>query len=138
MLSTELIPSTNPSIWICNVEVIPHISIQVRRWLKGCIPAVLGHQKRIGTNCDTRSFSNSDVLQHPNSAFPDRCFFLNNDQFAVLHNILNVVSVFGIHCSETSEKITWSSCTYKCVNFNDVSIKIVQKLYSSFYTMLAL
>ena len=37
-------PSTNPSIWICNVEVIPHISIKVRRWLKGCILTVSGHQ----------------------------------------------------------------------------------------------
>ena len=36
--------ATNPSTWICNVEVIPHISIKVRRWLKGYIPAVLGHQ----------------------------------------------------------------------------------------------
>ena len=37
-------PSTSSSILICNIEVIPHISIKVRRWLKGCIPAVLGHQ----------------------------------------------------------------------------------------------
>ena len=29
--------------WISNVEVIPHISIKGRRWLKGCIPTVLGH-----------------------------------------------------------------------------------------------
>ena len=39
-------PSTNPSIWICNVEIIPHISIKVRRWLKGCIPVVLGDQHK--------------------------------------------------------------------------------------------
>ena len=37
-------PSTNPSIWICNVEVIPHIFVKIRRLLKGCISAVLGHQ----------------------------------------------------------------------------------------------
>ena len=37
-------PSINPSIVIYNVEVIPHVSTKVRRWLKGCIPAVLGHQ----------------------------------------------------------------------------------------------
>ena len=51
--------------------------------------------KRIGTNCDTRSFSNFDTLQHTNRAFPDRGSSLNNDQFAVLHNILSVVGVFG-------------------------------------------
>ena len=28
----------------CNVEVTPRISIKVRGWLKGCIPAELGHQ----------------------------------------------------------------------------------------------
>ena len=44
LVTTELVPSNNPLILICNVEVIPHISIKVRRWLKGCIPAVLGHQ----------------------------------------------------------------------------------------------
>ena len=27
----------------CICEVIPHICIKVRRWLKGCIPAVLGY-----------------------------------------------------------------------------------------------
>ena len=32
-----------PPIWLCNVEVILHISVKIRRWLKGCIPAVLGH-----------------------------------------------------------------------------------------------
>ena len=36
--------STIPSIWICNVEVIPHISVKVRRWLNYCIPVALGHQ----------------------------------------------------------------------------------------------
>ena len=39
--------SINPLIWICDVEVILHISIEVRRWLKGCIPAVLGHQNEL-------------------------------------------------------------------------------------------
>ena len=37
-------PATNPSIWICNVEVNLHISIKVCIWPKGCIPAALGHQ----------------------------------------------------------------------------------------------
>ena len=55
-------PSTNLSIWICNVQVIPHISIEVRRWLKGCIPAVLGHQKE-SEQFDTRSFSNFNARQ---------------------------------------------------------------------------
>ena len=34
---------------VFNVEVIPHISIKVRRWLKGCIRAVLGllHQNEL-------------------------------------------------------------------------------------------
>ena len=40
-------PSTNPWIWIRNVEVIPHISIKFRWWLKGCIAAVLGHQNEL-------------------------------------------------------------------------------------------
>ena len=39
-------PSTNPSIWICEVEVISHISIKVRRWINGCIPTVLEHQNK--------------------------------------------------------------------------------------------
>ena len=55
MLSTELVTSTNPSIWICNFEVIPHISIKARRWLKGYILAVLEHQnetEQIVTNFD--------------------------------------------------------------------------------------
>ena len=26
------------------IEAIPHISIKVVRWLKGCVPALLGHQ----------------------------------------------------------------------------------------------
>ena len=85
--------STNPSIWIRNVEVIPHISIKVHM-VKGLHTCSIRTSKRIGTKCDTRSFSNFDALQHPNSAFPDRCSFLNNDQFAVLHNILSVVGVF--------------------------------------------
>ena len=46
MLSKELAPSTNPSIWICNIEVIPYISIEVCRELKVCTPAVLGHQNK--------------------------------------------------------------------------------------------
>ena len=37
-------PSTNSLIWICNVEVIPYISINVHRWVNGCMSAVLGHQ----------------------------------------------------------------------------------------------
>ena len=44
-----------------------------------------------------RSFSNFGVLQHPIHAFPNRDSFLNNDQFPVLHNILNVVGVFLGH-----------------------------------------
>ena len=48
-----------------------------------------------GTNCDTRSFSNFDALQHPNRAFPDRGSFLNNDQFSVLRNIQSVVDFLG-------------------------------------------
>ena len=44
LASRPWFPSTSPSIWICNFEVIPHISIKVRRWLKGCIPVVLGNQ----------------------------------------------------------------------------------------------
>ena len=91
-------PFTNPSIWIRNIEVIPHISLKVLRWLKGWITAVLGHQKRTRTNCDTRSFSNFDALHNPNRAFPDRGFFLNNNPFAVLHNVLTVEGVFGTHC----------------------------------------
>ena len=39
---------SDPFIWIYNFEVLPHISIKVRRWLEGCIPAVLGHQ----TECE--------------------------------------------------------------------------------------
>ena len=46
--------------------------------------------KRIGTNCDTRSFSKFDALLHRNCAFPDRGSFLNKDQLAVLHNLLEV------------------------------------------------
>ena len=53
--------------------------------------------KRIGTNSDTRSFSNFFALQHPNCAFPDRGSVLNIDQFAVLYNILSVVCVVSIH-----------------------------------------
>ena len=37
--------ASRPCDLICNVEVIPHISIKVHRWLKGCISAVLGYQK---------------------------------------------------------------------------------------------
>ena len=50
--------------------------------------------KRIGTNSDTRSFSNFDALQHPNRVFTDRGSFLNNDQCDVMHYILCVVCVF--------------------------------------------
>ena len=53
-------PSTISSIWICNVEVIPHISIKFRRWLRNayllywvtktnrnklCHPFVLNHRR---------------------------------------------------------------------------------------------
>ena len=41
--SLHTTPSTNP-FWTCNVEVILHNSIKVRRWPKGCMPAVLGHK----------------------------------------------------------------------------------------------
>ena len=37
-----------------------------------------------------------DGLLRPHRAFPDMGSFLNNDQFAVLHNILSVVGVFSI------------------------------------------
>ena len=36
-------------------------------------------------------------LLRPPRAFPDMGSFLNNDQFAVLHNILSVVGVFYEH-----------------------------------------
>ena len=55
----------------------------------GCIRT----PKRIVTNCDNRSCSKFVALQHPNRAFPGRDSFLNNNQFAVLHNILSVVGV---------------------------------------------
>ena len=54
--------------------------------------------KRIGTNCDTRSFSNFDALQHLNRSFLDRGFLLKTDRFAVLNNILSVVGVSGTLC----------------------------------------
>ena len=37
-----------------------------------------------------------DGLVRPHRAFTDMGSFLNNDQFAVLHNILSVVGVFSI------------------------------------------
>ena len=92
MLSTELVPLYQ------YIEVITHISIKVRRWLKGCIPVVLGPKTNRNKYCDTRSFSNLDASQHPNRAFPERDSFLNNDQFDILHSILSVVGVFGTPC----------------------------------------
>ena len=68
------------------VDVIPHISINVHSLLNGCIAAVLGHQNE-SEQIDTRSFSNVDILQHPNRAFPDRGSFLSNGQFVVLHTL---------------------------------------------------
>ena len=41
------------------------------------------------------------ALQHPNRAFPERGSYLNNDQFAVLHNLLSVSVFFGISCIHT-------------------------------------
>ena len=38
-----------------------------------------------------------DGLLRPHRAFADMGSFLNNDQFAVLHNILSVVGVFFDH-----------------------------------------
>ena len=63
---------------------------------KGLHTCYIRKPKRIKTNCDTRSFSNFDALQHQNRAFPDMGSFLTNDQFAVLHNIrlLSTVGVF--------------------------------------------
>ena len=80
-------------------------SIDLERWgdsahfyqgpqmAKGLHTCCIRTPKWIGTNCDTRSFSNFDPLQHPIRTFPDRGSFLNNDQFAVLHSILGVVGV---------------------------------------------
>ena len=65
---------------------------------KGLYTCCIRTPERVGRNCDTRSFSNFDALQHPNRAFPDRGFFLNNDQFAVLYNILSVVVFLGTYC----------------------------------------
>ena len=52
------------------------------------------------TNCNQlwHQFSNFDILLRPHRAFPDMGSFLNNDQFAVLHNILSVVGVFRSPC----------------------------------------
>ena len=73
---------------------------------KGLQTCCIRTPKRIETNCDTRSFSNFDSLQHPNLAFPDRDSYLNSDQFAVLHNILSVVGVyFGTLCILTQTSI---------------------------------
>ena len=96
----NLSPSTNPSIWMCNVDVIPHIFIKVRRWLKGCILAVLRHQNK-SEQIVTIVRSQISTI---NSTQTVRCrtgrgSFMNNDQFAILHKILSVVGVlFEILC----------------------------------------
>ena len=43
----------------------------------------------------TVSSKTSSFYQHPNLTFPDRGSLLNNDQFAVLHNLLRVVGFLG-------------------------------------------
>ena len=52
---------------------------------------MLTRPKTSNIHTDTRLFSNFNALQHPNRAFPERGSSLNNDQFAVLQNILSVV-----------------------------------------------
>ena len=52
-----------------NVEVIPHISIKVRRWVKGCIPAVLGHQNESEQIVKSVRFQTSDTLHSQTGSF---------------------------------------------------------------------
>ena len=103
----DLVPSTNPSIWICKVEAIPHISIKVRSWLKGCIPAVLGRQNE-SKQIVTPVRSQTSALQHLNCAFPDRGFIFNSDQFAVLAQHTKRYRFFWTSCTlaQTSIIIT--------------------------------
>ena len=89
-------PSTNQSIWICNVEWFCTFLSKFHRWLKGCLPTVLGHQN------ESKQIVTPDALQQSNRAFPDRGTFLNNGQFAVLHNILSVVGFLGHSVYETN------------------------------------
>ena len=65
-----------------NIETSPHL---IRRWLKDCISAVLGHQNE-SEQIVTPVRSNFDALQLSNRAFPGSASFLKNDQFAFLYN----------------------------------------------------
>ena len=81
--------SINPSIWICNVEMIPHISIKVHIWLKDCIPSVLGQQnesEQIATPVRSQT-----LTIYSTQTVRLRGSFLNSDQLAGLHNILSIV-----------------------------------------------
>ena len=69
---------TNPTIWICIVEVIPYLSIKVRRWPEGCIPAVglLGDQNKSEHIIMTPvCYQTSTLYSTKNRAFPDRGSF---------------------------------------------------------------
>ena len=93
MLATELVPSTNSSIWICNVQVIPHISMKVRRWLKSCIPDVMGYQNELEQIVTTVRSQSSTLYSTQTVRFRTGVPFFNNDQFAALYNVLRVVDV---------------------------------------------
>ena len=113
---------------LVTTELVPlhqSIDLGMQRWgesahfyqspqmAKGLHTCCIRTPKRIATNCDTRSFSNFDAMQHPNRAFPDMGSSLNNDQFAVLHNILSVVCFFfffGTLCILTQTSIFAMLC----------------------------
>ena len=57
-----------------------------------------------------------DVLQRPNRAVPDRGSVLKNNQFAVMHNILSVVGVFGTSCITCFSLLTSFSCSKEVSN----------------------
>ena len=81
-------PCTNPSIWICNVELIPHISMEVCRWLKSWIPAILGYQN------ESKQIVIPVRSQIPILYSTQTVRFLKSDQFAVQHNIQRYVGDF--------------------------------------------
>ena len=86
---------------------------------KGLHTCYIKIPKQIGTNGDTRLFSNFDTLQHPNRVFPERGSSLNNDQFVVLYNKLSV-GTFNNHSVLPKDRsftyVTAHSPTLKLMN----------------------
>ena len=116
MIATELVPSTNPSIWIlCNVEVIPHISIKFRRCLNGCISAVLEHQNESKEIVTTVLSQTSKRYSTQTVRFRTRIppWTIN---FVVLHNILSATDVLGHGCARVAHCVTarWRNFSHYC------------------------